>query len=360
MKKLLQFSNLLLAMTLTSSLPPETSGQVCRVKRDSVITAGRGDYRDYNYDGLGRIISVIHRSGSMDFWIDLVSEYDALTGKIKKTASYNPNDTTQHYYIEYVINGGRVTRMNAWGQDSTGVGLWSTSHDISYNGSGQITNIILDPSSVSGSPGVFPASFSSMAWQNGNVTSVTLTVGSDNLQLAVTYDSKNNLQSKLLGTDGASSFFESLNANNIVRVVTSAAGTFMGNPVPAGTVILDRAYTYTASNDVDVMTEYPGFFNSGGDTTRTKYMYECSSGIFTTPQVSNLVIYPNPAADVIGIENGHFSGTIKIFDISGKEVCRTEITGQLSALTVSDLKPGLYYVEMTDGPRTSRGKILKN
>ena len=53
-------------------------------------------------------------------------------------------------------------------------------------------------------------------------------------------------------------------------------------------------------------------------------------------------IFPNPAESAVTFSFGkHLSGQVTIFDNLGKEVLRSEITGQ-TTLDVSSLPPGMY------------------
>jgi len=356
MKKQFQFTAFLLSIALILICSFEANSQ-CRVIRDSVIAGSTGaDYSDYNYDNIGRLVSVIHRGGFNDYAVDVVL-YDAGSGKIAKVNTYDPNDTARNRSVEFIIDAfnGTITRVNARGQDSTGVNEWAISHDVTYSG-GNISSIMVDPSSVVGTPEGFPGSFTNMVWQNGNVTSLDLIFGTDTLKLTASYDNKNNVQAKLLNTEGAPGLFESENANNILEV-TVVSGTFNGNPVAPGTKAVERQYTYT-NGDVETVREVPSFFEPNDRTT--KYFYDCTSGIMPVKEAVNIRIFPTPAADFVNIENGVFKGLVKIFDISGKEAGKTDFTEPGSSLDIRNLNPGVYYVEFADGQKTFRGKIVKN
>ncbi len=69
--------------------------------------------------------------------------------------------------------------------------------------------------------------------------------------------------------------------------------------------------------------------------------------------VSPLKIYPNPADDLIKIENA--AGHIMIFDINGKKVKDLRLSEGNNEIDISGLKSGMYFI--TDGAKTA--KIVK-
>lgn len=345
--------------TLLFNVAVPLFGQQCQVERDSIIAGDNaGIYTDYIYDGLDRLHQTITRDEFSEYNASIVT-YDAQTGLVAQVKTVDLNDTARYTKLDFVINPTteRVERINAYGQDSTGANVWTMSHDVSYSG-GHISSIVLDTSSLTGNPDGFTGSFTNMMWQNGNVTSLTLTVGTDMLDLTVNYDNKNNIRKKLLNTDGASGIFQAQNANNLLTVETSAPGTLMGNSVATGTKLLENQYTYNSNNDVVTVHELPALLDNTDRTT--KYLYDCMTSIKPSATVKVVDIYPNPANEYISVENGYFSGTVSIFNLQGKEVRKMVIDEQLSELDVSGLLPGMYYIEIKDGQHLYGGKILKN
>lgn len=60
---------------------------------------------------------------------------------------------------------------------------------------------------------------------------------------------------------------------------------------------------------------------------------------------TSISVYPNPAEDVLNIqvENLSQNGTIEVFDISGKQVLKTNIQNGKNQLNVSILNSGVYF-----------------
>ena len=352
MKKSFNFLSIFLAILFTSAFSSDSFGQVCRVSRDSLI-AGQGTtgYSDYVYDGAGRLAQVtITDSGSFSSQRAYVNQFDGF-GNVTKTEYFEYNPSAQlKRRISYTYTSGKVTSI--YTEDFNQI--WSTTYNITYNGN-DISSIVL--TAVVDTPD-FNGSFINMNWASGNVTTLTLVIGTDTVELQATYDNKDNINSYLLNTEGATGLFEAANVNNLVTAALVNNETIFGNSFNAGTLALDRDYTYNANDDVETMTENPALFDQ--QTRTTQYIWDCSVGIFTPSAVSRMNIFPNPATDIISLEQGNFKGVVKIFDVSGKEISRQIISEQLSSLDISKLNAGAYYIEIIDGNKIQRGKILKN
>lgn len=74
-----------------------------------------------------------------------------------------------------------------------------------------------------------------------------------------------------------------------------------------------------------------------------------------------LKIFPNPCQDKFTIQISEMNGDIcrfHIFDINGRKIADGKITGQSTEIDVSDINPGVYFVEVQDGSNTIRRKKL--
>jgi serine protease AprX len=78
-------------------------------------------------------------------------------------------------------------------------------------------------------------------------------------------------------------------------------------------------------------------------------------------KVNDLVLYPNPANDVVNfnlVEEGYFD-TIKVTDVLGKEVIATPLLPNMNSLDISALPKGLYFISFTGDNTTLTKKIVK-
>lgn len=81
--------------------------------------------------------------------------------------------------------------------------------------------------------------------------------------------------------------------------------------------------------------------------------------------VGNLLIYPDPAQDILNICVEPYMAsretTISIYDITGKTVCRSQVPLDSSKiqLPVSDLPVGLYVLKLTGNTETFQARFVK-
>ncbi|AUP79664.1 T9SS type A sorting domain-containing protein [Flavivirga eckloniae] len=61
-------------------------------------------------------------------------------------------------------------------------------------------------------------------------------------------------------------------------------------------------------------------------------------------EASNIIIYPNPTADIINIESKSDLNTLEIYDIIGKKVSSY---GNKKAINISSLNPGIYFLKLS-------------
>ncbi len=332
-------------------------GQTCRLHRDSIIAGqGTSTFSVYQYDDLTGRLGFVYQTDSAQ--VGTTDQYNLL---------YTGNDLTEIRAFQtvgtplvvsqifYTYTGGKISQVEVVGDTATAQ-PWSMTHSVHYNGS-DLQSILFEDST--GNPkGGFAASFIDFTWANGNITGFSLLLGSDTIEIVTTMDDKNNIFKKILNREGATYLFQAASANNILTATLVHDEVIMGGNFNAGTALLDNDYTYNSNNDVETMTQNPTPFNQHLRTTQ--FIYDCSSGIMTPAPATAISIYPNPTTDYIRLENESFRGTVKVFDITGKAVLTENISTTLSSLDVRTLKPGVYYVEMTNNNQVFKGKFLKN
>jgi len=70
----------------------------------------------------------------------------------------------------------------------------------------------------------------------------------------------------------------------------------------------------------------------------------------------NIVIYPNPATNIINFEGSSTELQVNIYDMLGREVVSQTVMNQMD---VSFLKSGIYLVRLTDGEKSTTHKLIK-
>ncbi|MCF8226049.1 MAG: T9SS type A sorting domain-containing protein [Bacteroidales bacterium] len=73
----------------------------------------------------------------------------------------------------------------------------------------------------------------------------------------------------------------------------------------------------------------------------------------------NVNIYPNPATDVLFVENSSgMEMQFDIYDITGKKMMNTLIRGDFEEVDIIDLKPSLYFIKITIDGSTRVDKVI--
>lgn len=82
---------------------------------------------------------------------------------------------------------------------------------------------------------------------------------------------------------------------------------------------------------------------------------ECSAG------GSGVFIYPNPASDQVTVElaETQLSCRVTIFNATGREILKRELTGQKNVLNISGLPAGVYFLQLTSESETRVSRLFK-
>lgn len=269
----------------------------------------------------------------------------------------NSNDTLKPYYngslnmgYPFVVSmDTSLTHFN-WGIATktlqANVGLVPTYVHIDHNNNilvggginGAITNSVGDTFNLVASAENF--CIAKIAYTNdscgcaASIPSIAL-VGSSNNTLTVIGSATNTPDSLyIFWGDGDSTFYNSPNTN--------------------------ISHTYTTSGPWDVCLRAYGF--CGIEDTCLSNLY---SGIYSTEDIKELMmnVYPNPFNESINIEltKNINNGKIYIFDMLGKQVYYSQISGKQIKLSTTELKKGMYFIKLiTNEGKVFNKKIVKN
>ena len=101
------------------------------------------------------------------------------------------------------------------------------------------------------------------------------------------------------------------------------------------------------------------------DGCMQKSYYNKPTGIHTIASENMLVkLYPNPAVDKVNIELSEFNtihASVKLFDVTGKNLKSANVSGVKTQLDVSDLTQGIYFIGYYEnGVRLATLRFIKN
>jgi hypothetical protein len=90
--------------------------------------------------------------------------------------------------------------------------------------------------------------------------------------------------------------------------------------------------------------------------------YECEgcasvAGVYIPSATTSFDVYPNPATGLITIELPKVTGTITIYDITGRGVQLLPVTSPLITADLTDMPKGIYLITWNDGQMPVSRKI---
>ena len=123
--------------------------------------------------------------------------------------------------------------------------------------------------------------------------------------------------------------------------------------------ILCQTITFTSAAEDEIQFDFP-FFNQ----TWTAQLYEEEVPCLGTAglngnEFNNVEIYPNPANEYLNFDtNSNENIDVQIFDILGKSVLLLENVP--NTINISELKSGIYFVQITLGTEKTTKKLIVN
>lgn len=95
------------------------------------------------------------------------------------------------------------------------------------------------------------------------------------------------------------------------------------------------------------------------------YPSASSSCIVSVPkqinQLDDIFVYPNPTNSSVYIEHLNFkTGVVKLYNLTGNEVLRANITSNTTQLDISRFPLGIYFYQITNQNKSYSGKLIKD
>lgn len=330
--------NKFLLTLLTASaiaVATDANAQNCRVVKDSISSGdGTGDYTIYIRDWQNNILETQRINAADNNFSHRDTVYYNIDGTIDKKYSTWLVSGNFYHELQYIYDlTGNVIRAEETGDN--GSGIWTKAFDFSYNVSNELTSIVLDPTSLTGTPEGFMGSFNNMSYTSGNVTYMELVNdfggGQETIELNGIFDTQNAIGEQILIHEAPEYvLYKSVNNLTNLQLVNNET---IGN---AGDDLVNRSYSYNGDNNVIQMIDNVSIINQ--NATTIGYLWDCSLDIDEEKQES-INVYPNPAQDVIHID-GAFS-ELKLTDLNGKVL----IEGYTKKdVMISGLNPGIYLI----------------
>jgi len=133
-------------------------------------------------------------------------------------------------------------------------------------------------------------------------------------------------------------------------------GTYVGNGVVAANTF-DPAVS--GSGNQIITYSYADQYGCSDVATDSVYVDLCTG--FTALQNSAIKVYPNPATDILHIDNLQSASVISILDVTGKEIIKFNSEKLDTTISLTNLSSGLYFIKIqTMEKEILIHKILKN
>jgi hypothetical protein len=133
-------------------------------------------------------------------------------------------------------------------------------------------------------------------------------------------------------------------------------GNYFGNGVVAGNAF-DPAVS--GSGNQIITYTYSDQYGCSDNAQDSVYVDLCTG--FMAMQNSAIKVYPNPATDILHIDNLQSNSLISILDVTGKEIIKFSSDKLDTSISLTNLSSGLYFIKIqTMEKEILIHKILKN
>lgn len=125
-----------------------------------------------------------------------------------------------------------------------------------------------------------------------------------------------------------------------------------------------KFYEFSVENTLVEVVEVSGYVSQDGSTPSSDELIILSTNLDNTLSIENVVFnqiqpYPNPFNSIINISGLKESMLATVYDITGREVFRSQVTPSKNTLDVSVLTSSLYVLNIDNGENSKGFTILK-
>ena len=89
-----------------------------------------------------------------------------------------------------------------------------------------------------------------------------------------------------------------------------------------------------------------------------KYTYS-KTVLVNVTEAGGLIIYPNPAASTVNVQNGQAIMKLQVFNSGGQMMYEAKPVATQHAIPVQQWAPGVYYISITSGTQVTQSRFIK-
>ncbi len=109
---------------------------------------------------------------------------------------------------------------------------------------------------------------------------------------------------------------------------------------------------------INIISEPINFSNESQLSETNKPVWgTCPTASIDDQNQLDISIYPNPESDMVYIDGNYTQLKVVVYDILGKQVMNKSIT---KSIDISQLKKGVYILQLFDGAKVTTQRIIKN
>lgn len=234
----------------------------CRLMSSEEVSDSSQQNLNYVYNSSLQLIKVedIDPSTGDIYSIDSLV-YDG-SGMISEVHTVNTN-SNDNSVVNYNWDGDNLVSATETRNGET------TSYTFTYDGSGKLSTYTATNNGQS-------EYWEVVSWNGNNIDTVRFDFSGNQtmfVNMVATFDDKKNVARHAVPYPD--DMIEWVNENNIKLVTTAEEVDFGGGPMPAGTIVLDREYTYTSEDEVATQIDNPSAFDPQEPVRTTTYTYAC-------------------------------------------------------------------------------------
>lgn len=173
------------------------------------------------------------------------------------------------------------------------------------------------------------------------------------------------MQSLTLSFDLKQTFNDN-NNESMFRVIVNgiAVGSIIKPDTQTGDTYINHQFDLTpfVGGDIKISLQHLGKSSSGnGDNAYLDNINIQNTVLSTKDNIFNkLKLYPNPAKDIVTIENAIPISQVEIYNISGQQLFSNTYNTTRAEVNISDYSSGVYFITVGSGDNRKVFKIIKN